>query len=699
MSSLLWGSSILTCAIVVGATQSAHAQKMLPTTAEQLSANTYTPDYFTQYAPRTALDMVVQIPGFSISGGGDTKRGLGQGGANVLINGKRISGKTSASDRLSRINVTNVERIEILDGAGLDIPGLSGQIANVVYKTTTINGNWEWTPSLRKHLEPNLLGGEINFSGNTGAFQWSVALKNGAFRFGNRGVEFRTLADGTLIETRDEVTRFTNDAPTLATSVSWAPRPDHVFNLNGEMSKTNFDITEFSGHLAFDARGDNNQTSFKNGEDNFQAEIGADYTFPFGPKSLDGSLKIIGVAKYLDNPSRAKLITMNGANKIGETRFSADNKSSETILRSEYSWVDHKAQNWQISLEGAYNRLNANGGLQVLDIGSGQFIDIPLTGSIAIISEKRGEVTLAHTRKISSNIDVQTSVGFEYSQISQTGIQNLQDGFFRPKGFIQASYKINDNFSVRPRIAREVGQLNFNDFISSVSLRDELSNAGNKGLVPEQIWASEIEFERIFAKGNIIKARVYVDLISDLVDRIPVGTNGDAVGNIDSARRYGIDIDATLKGEAFGLDGVQLDGTLDLRKSSVDDPLTGQARRLNSDNITFWEIGLRHDIKGTDWAYGGTLSDISKALTFRLDTVSSAAGGDIQTKPKLSAFLEHKDILGLKLKAEIVNILDAKDVSDRQLFTNRRDLGQVDILETSRRHFGQTLRLSVSGAF
>ncbi|PHQ67887.1 MAG: hypothetical protein COB92_02325 [Robiginitomaculum sp.] len=692
-------STALTLITAFGCFQNAYTQEVIPTANNTANIETYVPGYFTQYAPRTALDMAVQIPGFSISGGGNTKRGLGQGGANVLINGKRISGKTSANDRLSRINATSVVRIEILDGARLDIPGLSGQVANVVYKTTTINGNWEWTPGFRKHLKPNLLGGEINVSGNTGEFQWSLSLKNGAFRFGNRGLEFRSLTDGTLIETRDEVSSFSNDTPTLATSVSWTPRPDHVFNLNAELSKANFDITEFSGHTAFDARGDNNQTSFSNGQDNFRAEIGADYAFPFGPKFLDGTLKIIGVARYLDSPSRAKFITLSGSNIIDETRFSTDNKSSETILRSEYSWTDHKAQNWQVSFEGAYNRLNANGGLQILDIPSGQFIDIPLSGSSAIVSEKRGEATLAHTWKISSNMDIQTSVGFEYSQISQNGAQSLQRSFFRPKGFIQASYKVNDNFAVRPRIAREVGQLNFNDFISSVSLRDELSNTGNANLVPEQIWASEVEFEKMFTKGNIIKVRLYADFISDLVDRIPVGTNGDAVGNIDSARRYGIDIDATLKGEAFGLDGVQLDTTLDLRKSSVDDPLTGRVRRLNRDKITFWEIGLRHDIKGTDLAYGGTISDISRSLTFRLDTINSPSGGEIQSKPKLSAFIEHKNILGLKLKTEIVNILNSKDVNDRQLFTNRRDLGQIDIIETSRRNFGQTLRFNVSGTF
>ncbi|MGB0907715.1 MAG: hypothetical protein ACPGVT_09490, partial [Maricaulaceae bacterium] len=48
-----------------------------------LSENTYTPAFFESYAPRTALDMVSRIPGFQINGA-DNKRGLGQGGANIL---------------------------------------------------------------------------------------------------------------------------------------------------------------------------------------------------------------------------------------------------------------------------------------------------------------------------------------------------------------------------------------------------------------------------------------------------------------------------------------------------------------------------------------------------------------------------------------------------------------------------------------
>ena len=704
----LYIRTALSCLVVLGFAQISHAQDAGQASAETSdvtsglaqATNIYTPDYFTQYAPRTALDMVARIPGFSISNGSSGKRGLGQGGANVLINGKRISGKTSANDRLSRINTTSVVRIEILDGAALDIPGLSGQIANIVYKTLTVNGNWKWTPWFRKHIEPNLLRGEVNLSGQTGDLQWSLALRNRAFRFGNRGKEFRRLADGTLIETRDEISTFSNDSPTLATTLNWMPKPNHVVNLNAEISKSNFEIREFSDHDAFTERGDNNATSFNLGRDNLRAEIGGDYSFPFGSKVKNGTLKLIGLARYLTAPSRASFVTLAGQTRSGERRFSTDNKTSEAVLRSEYSWSDAKQQNWQFSLEAAYNRLNADGGLQILNTANGQFIDIPLAGSTASVSEKRGEATLAHTLKITPSFDIQASIGAEYSEIQQISTtNNVQRSFFRPKGFVQASYKLGENFTIRPRLARDVGQLNFNDFISSVSLRDELASTGNGNLVPEQIWASELELERKFAYGNIVTVRFYADFISDLVDRIPVGVDGDAVGNIDTARRYGVDINGTFKGEAIRLDGMQIDMTLDLRDSNVDDPLTNIPRRLNGDKISFWKIALRHDIKDTNWAYGGNISEISKGLVYRLDTISTPGGGDLQTKPRLSAFIEHKNILGLKVNAEITNILDGQDISNRQLFTDRRDIGVLDITESSRRDFGQTLRLNISGAF
>ncbi|HWH22842.1 MAG TPA: TonB-dependent receptor plug domain-containing protein, partial [Allosphingosinicella sp.] len=97
---------------------------------------TYTAQDFVRYAPRTALDMLRQVPGFIIQGQSQ-ERGLGQASGNVLINGQRISGKSNdAVTELGRIPAGSVVRIEIVDGATLNIAGLSGHVANVVAKAS-----------------------------------------------------------------------------------------------------------------------------------------------------------------------------------------------------------------------------------------------------------------------------------------------------------------------------------------------------------------------------------------------------------------------------------------------------------------------------------------------------------------------------------------------------------------------------------
>src|SRR5690606_12054484 len=113
-------------------------------------ASVYTPADFAQYAPRTALDMLRQIPGFTIDISIGQGRGLGQATGNVLLNGERIVIKAgSITDELARISAANVIRIELVEGATLNVPGLSGRVANVVARSGGgLQGQFEWRPQM-----------------------------------------------------------------------------------------------------------------------------------------------------------------------------------------------------------------------------------------------------------------------------------------------------------------------------------------------------------------------------------------------------------------------------------------------------------------------------------------------------------------------------------------------------------------------
>jgi len=690
----------LTTITVLGYGQLSTAQDAQPPD----TINSYTLEYFDQFTPRNALDMIARVPGFQLRSS-ENRRGLGQGGANILINGERISGKTNAEDQLARINAANVVRIDIVDGATLDIPGLLGRVANITTKNTGVSTTWQWRPQFRKNVKPNLLRGSVTVSGETGDLSYAATLRNTAFRFGNFGLEERFTPDGFVFETRDETARFSRDSPGISTSLTWKPKDGHVVNLNAEYNLFDLEIREISRRTAFSAHpntvmgntvmGDNNETLFLRTVDAWNASVGADYELPAGPKSLTGKLKIIAYYRFRENPAVSIFDQFTAGAQSAGSRFGQASQDGEAIVRTEYSLAPNQGKNWQLSLEGAFNFVDIASSLEILNPTTGDFFAVPVPGGTSRVEEQRGEFALTHSRALLPNWDVQITGGFEYSQISQTGDANQVRDFFRPKGLITTSYKPSDSLTIRTRIEREVGQLNFSDFISTLNLQDDLNNTGNSELVPNQAWVGSVEFDKNFGQGNTFNARFYGELISDLIDRIPVGIDGDAVGNIDNAKRYGVDFTATIKGDKWGFKGTQLDLRLDLRNSEVDDPLTGLSRRLNEDKRTRWDIEFRHDIPNTNWAYGGTLDQNVNAPSFRLDTISL----ETNTRPLATAFVEHKDIYGLKIRAGLRNLLDQTDNLVRQAFTTRRDLGQLEFTESRVRPFGVTFSLDVSGTF
>ena len=77
----------------------------------------YGADWYRSFAPRTALDMVRQTPGFSLDEG-EARRGLSGAVGNVLVDGRRPSAKEQTLEEiLQRIPAAQGQSIEILRGA------------------------------------------------------------------------------------------------------------------------------------------------------------------------------------------------------------------------------------------------------------------------------------------------------------------------------------------------------------------------------------------------------------------------------------------------------------------------------------------------------------------------------------------------------------------------------------------------------
>ena len=665
---------------------SARAQEPAPGDASS-GMRTYAPDHFTRYAPRNALDMLEQVPGFRIREAVQ-ERGLGQATGNVLINGQRLSGKTNdVLAQLSRIPANNVTRIEIRDGATLDIPGLSGEVANVIVKAGGISGQWEWRPEFRSYYtDPLLTRGEVSISGARGAFDYTVGLENGASHSGAGGDTLIFNPDNTFREHRDDVWTGEFDAPKLSANVGYVGPTGAIGNLNVAYQRVWYDYIEDGTRTGPGLPDRVRHVSFEEGGYNY--EVGGDFEFALG----GGRLKLIGLDRFAHVPITEEVITSRvdqSAPAVG-SRFARDSEERERIARAEYRWKRGGAD-WQISAEGAFNSLDNVSELFDLD-ADGVFQPVPLPGGTATVEEDRYEVMGTYGRPITPATTLQVAIGGEYSRLGQIG--GLQRSFVRPKGLVSMAWQATPRFDITAKLQRRVGQLDFYDFLATVNLRDDRENAANPDLVPQQSWELDLEANRNLGAYGATSLRLYAHRIDDIVDTIPIGDTGESPGNLDQATLYGLEWKGTFTLDPIGWEGVKLDARLQMEKSRVRDPLTGENRPISNSLEQVAELGLRHDIPGTPWAYGSDLEYAFYSRDFRLTEVGRQWEGPVWG----SLFVEHKDVKGLTVRFTAGNLLGATSMWDRTVYVDRRT-GPVAFFERRDRRIGPIFSFSVSGKF
>ena len=647
----------------------------------------YEVSQFVRFAPQTALDMVRQIPGFSITEvSGD--RGLGEASQNVLINGQRITGKSNdAETALSRISVSSVVRFEIADGSAFNVSGINGQVLNVIAKDGALTGNFAYRAELRDRLGLNPRQGEINLSGKLGKGNFTLGVdNNGGFQGGGSGEEFTRDPAGNLLYTRAFDSKNRGDRPRVAANYSLKADNGNLFNVNGALEFFRFrrrvDFNRFAPGAA-----DIFETQ-RGSEDEYNYELGGDYEVSLGK----GRLKLIGFHRFEHSPTGSEFRRdfTDGTPPVGQ-RFDRIIDEGESVLRSEYRWKTGKTD-WQISLEGAFNYLDANSELFRLTGGAYQPVILP--GASARVEEKRAQSILSYGRPLTDTLSLQATLGGEYSQLGQSGANALQRTFIRPKGSLALTWKTTPKLTVSSKFQRKVGQLSFGDFLASVDVQNGNNNASNPQLVPPQSWLWENEANWALGKAGSIKIKLDGEFISDLVDQIPISPTEEAVGNLPSAKRLRGEITGSFLLDTIGFKGAKLDTTLALQATSVRDPLLLTNRPISSRGRSYWNIDFRHDIPGTPWAWGVFAEDSSDYGFYRLDYFNRES----RTGPFTLAFIEHKDVLGLKVRATVLNPTGQREKSEELYYLNRRD-GPIDFSRDSQFQYGTFYRVAISGTF
>ncbi|HET9356446.1 MAG TPA: TonB-dependent receptor plug domain-containing protein [Sphingomicrobium sp.] len=655
------------------------------------SKRVYTPQDFARYAPKSAYDMLRQIPGFTLRGA-DQERGFGQASENVLINGQRVSSKSGGAIAESeKISSSSVERIELVDAATLGIAGLTGLVANIVVKASAASGQFAWNPDFRPHFtDPIYTRGSVSYSGTKGITKYTLGLESGGNRSGAGLGRGTTISDGSgeAFEFRRDKWRANSDSITATAKFGFDLAGDTAANLSLSGGPNWYDYRETSRRRR--PEGVDRVREAHEEQDGWSYEVGGDIAFGFGP----GRLKLIGLTKYSKEPyiSTAILDFLDDSASIGD-RFARTGKNWEHIGRAEYGWKGGGAD-WLISAEGAFNKLDSASRIFFLD-EDGEFDEIDFPEGTGRVEEDRYEGLLTWSKPLGSRLNLQLVGGAEYSTLTSNSVIGEQSrSFFRPKGSASLAWKASDDLDLSFKIRRRVGQLNFYDFLASVNLSGESENAGNINLVPQQSWEFDLQGNKKLGPWGTSQLRLFYRRIDDIIDIIPIGEDGESPGNVDRANRYGVEWKSTFLFDPIGWKGAKLDTNFTFIRSRLADPLTGEMRSINGDTRRLIELDLRHDVPGTQWAWGGEFFHIKSSAVYRLTQRYRAWEGPIF----LSAFVEHKDVFGMTVRAGVSNILNARSRLERVFYDGRRT-DPVLLSESRDRLIGPIFTLSVRGKF
>ena len=656
----------------------------------------YLPADFARFAPKTAYDMLAQVPGFSIRSA-DQERGLGQASENVLINGQRIANKSGgAIDQLQRVPASNVERIEIVEAASLGIAGLTGQVANVIVKAVQkASGQFEYNPNWRAHFaKPALFAGSVSYSGKSGPLDYTISVQDDPGRGALGGPIYIFDKDGVLVERRREIYHSEYDTAKTQLKLGYDGPGSSLGNL------TLAYVPYWNPGIQNDRRliiatGEERARDISTHLNGYYADISGDYEFALGP----GRLKLIGLHHWEHEPLRQDLFfrfLTTGEDTQG-TRFIRDTHLSETIGRGEYSWKSGK-NDWQVSLERAFNSLDQKGSLFELN-SEGEFVPQEFEGGSGKVTEVRYEGIATLSRPLTSNLDLQVAAGGEISHLDRVDDDLPARKFFRPKGSVTLGWRPSPGWDASLKLRRRVGQISFYDFLAQPKLAEDRENAGNPELVPPQSWELETEVARDLGRWGKTRLNVHYYRVEDIVDFIPIGDNQEGVGNLPRANRFGFESTSTINMDPIGWTGAKFDINFGYEHTSVKDPLTHALRPISGVRSRWGSIQVRHDIPHTQLAWSAYIQYNYYTRNFLLTETSRTL--DL---PWLGGFyIEHKNLLGTKVRFSVDNVLDGllqgRHMRYRHVFKGYRDRTELDFFERDDELVGLLFNLSIKGTF
>ncbi|WP_443747839.1 TonB-dependent receptor plug domain-containing protein [Asticcacaulis solisilvae] len=618
----------------------------------------YETDFFRQYQVSTAFDMVLHVPGFVFIGG-DSARGFSGTAGNVLIDGQRPTTKADLGNTLSNINSSQVDHLELITGGapGIDMHG-HRQIVNVIRKTDakpafSLLGIYRNMDG-RTNAGVLLATFNSNHAGRTTDITADVFdfFDNGA----NNGRRYSTDAAGTSLM---KIYQHAGGAGMESQASHSRPLWGGKVTVNGTYNPSVYE--QATAYVDHTGKGVEHFT-----EKDTPSELGGQYERKLG-HGLDLNLNV------LNRHERVHDIDVY-SDAGGTADYRALNQTSEHILNGRLSWEKRDGLTFNIGSESVFNSLDRASTF----ITSSSPLNVP-TDTVRV-EENRTESFVSANWKATRKLSFEGELKIEASTIAVPAAHR-SDSFTYYKPRFQAVYALTDTTKISWKTIRQVDQLSFNGFASSVQLQTSHVTLGNTALVPQKDWLNTIIVEHTFwDKGAVSLALEHYDY-EDTSDFIAVNDGAQiytANGNIGNSKWDFVHLKLDTPLDKLWVPH----GTLSIdwlyRQTCVKDPITGRDRRVSGVEPHIYTVSFSQEFARAGTSWGFDIQSSGKDRNYLANELD-----DAYFAPWTQVWFQYVTPKKLTFKVMLKNPFGMHFSQDRMVYQGLRDLSPVVLTQST----------------
>ena len=428
-------------------------------------------------------------------------------------------------------------------------------------------------------------------------------------------------------------------------------------------------------------------------------ELGADIEFSALPKT---NTKIVGLYRNGRESRFSNIETARIAQPVSLFETRSRNEPMEAVVRMQNDLVGLGRHAVQFGAEIAYNRLDAQ--FSAASSLAGAVTNFP--ASNVLVAETRFEPFISDVWTVGPAWKIEAGAIAEFSKLTLSGDSTAARSFFFIKPRAIATWTINPQTTLELRAERQVAQLDFNEFATSVDVTvGNQVDAGNADLVPEKTTTLSALIRHKFLDRGSVQFRGDYQLVSDTQDLVPITVRDadgnitsqfDGTGNIGKSTKWNGELEITLPldwlTKPIGFTGVEVRHVSHYHGSRVTDPVTGFNRRVSHRPLWHQQWDIRYDMADLGLVFGTSIGIQDANFDYFFNEKRRQQAGT-----RTMIFIEYSKFKLGTIRFQVTDMGGFR--RDRFIYAGTRASGSLGQIVNRDHSLDPLLQLSLSGKF